>query len=123
MSFISASKTSLGARYEQAARMHLERQGYEILGANLLFRGGELDLVAHEGKGSALTLVFIEVRKRDSRGFLHPTETITYPKQQSLKRAAELYLLRYRGRAHSIRFDLIAFENEELKHFRDFICF
>ncbi|NIF66896.1 YraN family protein, partial [Burkholderia sp. Cy-647] len=49
----------VGERFEQQARRFLERQGLAFVAANLVVRGGELDLLMRERDGS---LVFVEVR-------------------------------------------------------------
>ncbi len=117
----SGGKRKTGERYEDQARKWLEAKNYCILGQNVNFRGGELDLIAEERDGKRTTLVFIEVRKRDSRGYLRPEETITFEKKRRLLRAVQLYLLSYRGRATEVRIDLIGFYDEELVHRKDFI--
>ena len=78
---------------------------------------------SHENTAIGLNLVFIEVRKRESRGFLEPEETITFRKQIRLKHAIETYLLKYRGLATEVQIDLIGFYDEELRHRKSFISF
>lgn len=79
---------NLGDAGEEIAARYLQGQGFEILGRNLRYRRGELDIVAQR-RGE---LHFIEVRTR-SGAFLHPFETITEQKKARLRRAAEAYLL------------------------------
>ncbi len=79
---------NLGDAGEEMAARYLQQQGFEILGRNLRYRRGELDIVARR-RGE---LHFIEVRTR-STAFLHPFETITEGKKKSLRRAAEAWLL------------------------------
>ena len=116
-------KRSHGNHYEQKACDYLEAQKYEILAKNVNFSFGEIDVIAHERLRRGLTLVFVEVRKRDSRGFLEPEETVTFPKQMRLKNAIQTYLLKYRGPATNIRIDLIGFKDEELRHRKNFITY
>jgi putative endonuclease len=112
-----------GTEYELKAADYLEKQCYRILARNVNYRCGEIDLIAEEAGARGTTLVFIEVRKRDPQAWITPEESITYPKQQRLRRAIERYLCKYTGRAQNVRIDLIAFAGEEMKHFRDFLRF
>ena len=105
-----------GAEYEALAARHLEAQGLRIVGRNLSFRGGELDLVAEHGP----TLVFVEVRYRRSAAFGDASESVALRKQQRLVRAAELYLARHPERAQRpCRFDVVAIDGERLEWLRD----
>ncbi len=137
-------KRALGTIYEVKAAEYLLADGYKILHQNVNYKWGEIDIVAEiqdtplgplvgEGgprangaraaaaRGKGVTLVFVEVRKRDPRSWLEPEETLTFPKQRRLRSAIQSYLLKYQGRATSIRIDLVGFYGEELKHFRNFM--
>ena len=111
------SKRSVGNRYEEMASQYLLENGYEILARNVVYRCGEIDIVARQGD----TLVFVEVRKRDPRSGIAPEETLTPTKQKRLLRAIRLYLARYSGTAARARIDLIGFTGEHLTHFEDFM--
>jgi len=111
------SKRAVGNRYEELASQYLVENGYEILARNVVYRCGEIDIVARKDD----TLVFVEVRKRDPRFGIAPEETLTITKQKRLLRAIRLYLSRYRGTAERSRIDLIGFTGEHLAHFEDFM--
>jgi len=94
----------LGNRGERAAAKFLQRQGYRILARQSRSRIGELDLIALDGE----TIVFIEVKTRSSLIAGHPTEAVTFTKQQQLTRAALAWLKRYQLLERRGRFDVIA---------------
>lgn len=86
--------TELGAKGESAACLFLERKGYSIIGRNVRYPWGELDIVAKSPDG---TLVFVEV-KTMSRPFdgaqgsgLQPEDQMTSEKLEKFRRTASLY--------------------------------
>ncbi len=94
----------LGPRGERAAEKFLKRLGYTILHRGYRIMGGELDLVAVDGR----TVVFIEVKTRHSHDAGHPTEAVDQRKQQQLTQLATAYLKRYHLLEYSSRFDVVA---------------
>jgi putative endonuclease len=95
---------SLGQRGEQAAARFLKRQRYKILHRGYRILGGELDIVAVEGR----TVVFVEVKTRVSHDAGHPAEAVDLHKQKQLTQLALAYLRRYRLLDCSTRFDVVA---------------
>ena len=77
-----------GVTAEQKAAEHLRRQGLKLIARNYNMPGGEIDIIAREGK----TLVFVEVRFRRSARFGSAQESINLQKQQRIIRAASHYL-------------------------------
>ena len=65
---------------------------------------GELDLVAVDDQ----TVVFVEVKTRQSWDAGHPAEAVDATKQRQLTRAALGYLKRHDLLEYSARFDVIA---------------
>jgi len=63
----------------------------------------------------------VEVRKRGIASYIRAEETITYTKERRIRSAIQQYLLKYRGKAKNIRIDLIAFQEDEIRHFPHFI--
>ena len=97
----------LGARGERlAARYARKTLRFTVLARNVLCPGGELDLIALDGRD----LVFIEVRTRASEDFGAPEHTIGANKRRFLSRAARWYLRRHRHKVRELvpRFDVIA---------------
>lgn len=79
---------ALGRAAEAAAARMLERAGYRILTANFRAKGGELDLVAMDGKALAI----VEVRYRASDRFGGAAASITSGKRRRIIRAARVLL-------------------------------
>jgi putative endonuclease len=94
----------LGRRGERAAEKHLRRSGYRIVARNFRAAGAEIDLVAMDGE----TLVFVEVKTRRSREAGAPEEAVDERKQKRMRRAAEIFAMRYRADDVTMRFDIVA---------------
>lgn len=97
---------TLGRFGESWAVGQLHRLGYEVVDRNVRFRGGELDIVAHEGGD----LVFIEVKCRRSSAYGTPEESISARRYQRLVTAVEEYVTRHGLHGHNVRLDLMALE-------------
>lgn len=95
---------TLGQRGEAAAARYLRRRRYKILARSDKFGRGELDLVALDGK----TIVFVEVKTRQSDVLGHPAEAVDHRKQLKLTRLATAFLKRHRLQECPARFDVIA---------------
>jgi putative endonuclease len=95
---------TLGQRGEAAASRYLRRRGYKILRRSDRFGPGELDLIALDGK----TIVFVEVKTRQSHDAGHPSEAVDQQKQRRLTRLAVTFLKRYELLECPARFDVIA---------------
>lgn len=78
----------IGAAAEELAARHLLTHGLRILERNFRVRGGEIDLIAQDGK----SLVFVEVRLRSRADFGGAAASITTRKQQRIILAARHYL-------------------------------
>ncbi len=99
-----------GASYEALAARHLESNGLNLLARNVRSRGGELDLVAEQGR----TLVFVEVRFRACDQFGGACASVDRYKQRRLVRAAQQFLARNPTLAQRpCRFDLVAIDGAE----------
>ena len=98
------SPQPLGQLGEAAARKYLRRRGYKILARGDCVGGGELDLVALDRR----TIVFVEVKTRQSHDAGSPAEAVDAEKQRRLTRLALGFLKRYRLLEHPARFDVIA---------------
>lgn len=94
----------MGARGEAAAARYLKRLGYRILVRGDRVRLGEIDLVALDGR----TIVFVEVKTRESADSGHPAEAVDSGKQRRLTRLALSFLKRHRLLEYPARFDIVA---------------
>src|ERR1700722_2717403 len=92
----------LGRRGERAAEEQLRRSGYRIVARNFRAAGAEIDLIAMDGD----VLVFVEVKTRRSRDAGAPEEAVDERKQKQIRRAAEIFAMRYRADDVTMRFDI-----------------
>lgn len=107
-------KDAVGRFGEQVAADHLTAAGLVILARNWRCRGGELDIVATEGR----TLVFVEVKTRSSLAFGAPAEAVDARKAARVRRLATQWIDEQRGDPgsaapsppgwRSIRFDVVS---------------
>ena len=99
-------KKTLGQRGEAAAARYLRRRGYKVLARSDRFGPGELDLVMLDGR----TIVFVEVKTRESADAGHPAEAVDACKQRRLTVLAVTFLKRHRLLEYKdhVRFDVIA---------------
>jgi len=97
-------KKTLGQRGEEAAARYLRSRRYKILARSHRFSLGELDLVALDGR----TIVFVEVKTRESAEVGHPSEAVDQRKQRKLTQMALSFLKRHGLLEYPARFDVIA---------------
>lgn len=112
------SKSNLGAKGEEMAVFFLQGLGYEIIERNWRYRRSEIDIIARE----AQTLVFVEVKTRQTTQFGLPEESVSVSKMNAVTRAALEYLRQHP--CPRIRFDVIAIRlhpqaEPEIFHIRD----
>lgn len=98
-----------GRLAETFARDALLRSGLQIVASNVNYRGGELDLVMLDRSGrEGDTLVFVEVRYRQSAAFGGGAASVDAGKRRKLVHAAQLFLLDHPRYAHlACRFDVV----------------
>jgi putative endonuclease len=98
-------RKSLGQRGEAAAARFLRRRGYKVLARGDRFGPGELDLVMLDRK----TIVFVEVKTRESDEAGNPSEAVDDRKQRRLTMLAVTFLKRHGLlEKYPARFDVIA---------------
>jgi len=95
---------TLGQRGEHEAARFLKQQGYKIVARGDRAVLGELDLVAVDGR----TIVFVEVKTRESQEAGHPAEAVDAEKQRRLSRVALAFLRRHELLEYPARFDVVA---------------
>jgi putative endonuclease len=101
---MSHHRVSLGKTGEDLACQELERRGYAIVARRYRRRGGELDIIARDGK----TMVFVEVKARDGRAFGEASEAVTAHRRLTITRLALDYLMRHRLTDCPCRFDVVS---------------
>lgn len=93
----------LGAWGEAKAAGYLKAQGYEILERNFSCRSGELDLIALDRE----TVVFVEVKTRQSLSFGLPCESITETKKRHLRKTIYFYMMLRGFEGRDMRVDVL----------------
>lgn len=78
-----------GSAAEKRAIAFLQQQGMTLLESNFTCRRGEIDLIMQDRN----TLVFVEVRSRQTARHVSPLESINPTKQRRLILAARYYLM------------------------------
>ena len=89
-------KDIIGRQGEQVAAEYLEQAGFRILDRNYRCPGGEIDIVAADGR----VLVACEVKTRSGVRYGAPVEAVTGEKLRRLRRLAVRWVL-----AHGLTFD------------------
>jgi putative endonuclease len=112
-------QSTLGRRGERVAARYLRRQGYKVVAHSQRSELGEVDLIAVDGR----TIVFVEVKTRESHDAGHPAEAVDGRKQAQLTRLAMSYLKHHDLLACPARFDVVAVTWTEgkrpmVEHFR-----
>jgi putative endonuclease len=106
---MTSARIALGKIGEDLACGELQRRGYAILARRHRCRGGELDIIARDGP----TLVFIEVKARDSHAFGEAAEAVTWQKRQRIVRLASEYIMRHHLTHDPCRFDVVAVQFDD----------
>jgi putative endonuclease len=92
-----------GDRAERAAAKFLRKKKFRVLFRNVKLPGGELDIVALDGR----TIVFVEVRSTEGPNCERPTGSVDDDKQRKLTELATAFLQRYNLFGHASRFDVV----------------
>ena len=93
----------LGQRGEWLAVEFLKKTGYKIIKQNYKTRIGEIDIIADDGG----TLVFVEVKTRESIAYGMPFEAVTRYKKRKIANVALLYLKKIKE-VPPCRFDVVS---------------
>lgn len=93
----------LGAMGERRAAWFYRLRGYAIVGRNVRLRSGEIDLIARRGR----SLVFVEVKTRQSLTAGEGYEAVDRAKQLQLVRLVDEYLAKHAHRGE-IRYDVLS---------------
>ena len=107
------NKNNAGLAAEKLAAIFLENHGLKLLVQNYHCRFGEIDLIMQDAK----TLVFVEVKLRNSSSFGGAAASITSKKQQKLILTAQHYLQAHSQKMHepACRFDAVLIQGTHLK--------
>jgi putative endonuclease len=103
---MSQARVELGKMGEDLACRELTARGYEILARRYRNRGGELDIIARDGR----TTVFVEVKTRESLECGAGGEAITPLKRRRMAAVALDYMARHHQVDCPCRFDVVAID-------------
>ena len=106
------NKREIWTKGEVAAKRFLVDKGYKILAENYAGKMGEIDIVARDGD----TVVFVEVKARESTAFGEPIESVTPQKVRKIALTAQQFLVHKRMLGASVRFDVIEVLFGEIRH-------
>lgn len=108
----------LGNKGEEIVAEWLIKHGATILARNFQTRLGEVDIIATKGD----VVAFVEVKTRSTEYF-PISQTVTYPKQLRIIKAAKKFILTTQLQDKIFRFDVatVAFEDGEhtIQYIRD----
>jgi len=94
----------LGQSGEDLACRFLKKQGYKILGRNLRYKFGEIDILAEDGED----IVLVEVKTKTSSDFGQPFEEVDYFKKKKLEQLCRFLTQKYPEK--NIRVDVVSIE-------------
>jgi putative endonuclease len=100
---MSDYRQQLGKKGEDAAAHFLTQKGYKILRRNYRSGRSEIDIIALDGE----TVVFVEVKTRETDKYGSPEEAVSKAKQRMLLEGAEAYLDTLEDEVES-RYDIIS---------------
>lgn len=104
----------VGAAAEDRAAEYLIEQGYTIVTRRWSCRGGELDIVALDGD----TIVYVEIKARSGR-WSSPEEAVNEAKIANFLTAVERYAIEHGQMDRATRYDVIAIDDQGLRHYAD----
>jgi len=118
---VAGSHLNCGASGEALAYWYLRERGFTMVARNYRRAGvgGEVDLIGWEGD----TLVFVEVKTRQSSAVRHAEDAVDWEKRRHLAAAARDYRMRAQARG-PYRFDVVSVYPQPegaavVEHFRD----
>ena len=89
---------------EDLAARHLRKKGFKILERNARLGRNEVDIIARDGD----TIVFVEVRTRQTPDPVAPEDTVGPVKMRHLHAAADWYIAKHPSDSTYYRFDIVA---------------
>jgi putative endonuclease len=106
---LALERNAKGREGESRAAAFLETSGYRVVRRNVRVPGGEIDLVCRDGA----TIVFVEVKRRDTRTFGSALSAVGPRKRATLRRIAADYMQIVAPGAH-FRFDVVALDGDRM---------
>lgn len=104
-----------GNQGEILAEKFLKKQKYKILDKNYRAMVGEIDFIALDKD----TIVFVEVKRRETLAFGRPSEAVGKQKQNRIRKSGEEYLVRHKLTSQPVRFDVVEIIGQEINHIKN----
>ncbi len=101
-----------GTKGELLAINYLKKIKYNIIETNYKNKLGEIDIIAKINN----TIVFVEVKERETSLFGRPCEAVDYVKQNKIRNVATLYLIKNKLMDSLVRFDVIEVIDNKINH-------
>lgn len=102
-------RKQIGMDAEKNAEAFLKKKGLKLIIRNFRSRFGEIDLIMLDSN----SVVFIEVRQRNSRQYGGAAASVTRQKQLRIIKTAQWFLMQHQKyHKHDCRFDVIAYEDD-----------
>ncbi len=107
---------SKGQEYEDLACAYLKKNGFSLKQRNYRSAGGEIDIIATDGK----TLVFLEVKGRSNEKFGSPFEAVNKSKQIKIIKTALHFIKQNNIKPEEIRFDVVGImPDSKIEHLKN----
>ncbi|MBN1787739.1 MAG: YraN family protein [Sedimentisphaerales bacterium] len=94
----------LGRWGQKQCEKFLRQKGYKTITRNFSCKTGEIDLIMTT---DSKTVVFVEVKTRKNEDFADAEAAITSAKKQRMKKAANLFVKKYKLDNRPLRFDVV----------------
>ncbi len=104
------NRRQIGNAAEDSAAAFIVQQGWQIIGRNLHYRFGEIDILADSGD----FLIICEVKAKQTKQFGSAIEMITPTKKRTLVKLAKWVEATYNK---PVRIDVIAIDGDQLTHY------
>ncbi|HOC03486.1 MAG TPA: YraN family protein [Candidatus Ratteibacteria bacterium] len=98
------NKREKGFAGEEIAARFLRKNGYKILERNFATKSGEIDIIANKKR----TIVFVEVKTRNTDNFGSPAEAVDSKKLTRLGTVANYYIQKKRLEKFPYRFEIVS---------------
>lgn len=109
---MSIFKKVVGNKGEALAYSCIKKKGFKILETNFKNKIGEIDIIALDKE----TIVFIEVKYRNTALYGLPSEAVTKQKQNKIRKVAISYLQKKNLLERMCRFDVVSILNDEITY-------
>ena len=101
---------------EEMAAEYLRSKNYQIIGRNIFYPFGEIDILAKDGE----TIIVVEVKTVRGSGYGSAADLVRQKKQHKLRLLASAVAQEYPN--SDIRIDVVAINGTEIEHIKSAVC-